>query len=382
MMRWILTLFVGYSILGCDGGAPMPDPRAPASVLSPELGGARDQYGMSVVRSGDTLMVGAPGTDSDSARDTGAVYVYQRAGAGWSLDAVLRPLQEPGSYCGAHLALDGARALVSCNDTRSQSSVERVLVYRREPSGWTITGELPFPGLGPTGLQLGFAQDKAVAMDNDGIYAFANLDAGWQLLNAVELERPSHMSIDRTTLIAAREGGLYTFTVTDRGVTQSAEPYAQPGALTTALASDTALLGIHYEREDNSIWLEVAALRLVGDTWREESRIVPSRPTDDTYYGSQMYLSNEFAVITAPGMTTPGGAAYVFARAGARWQERNILVQDNPAANSAFGLFTYVGTPTLVVDGHTAMISDYTDEDAGEYPTGVVYAFDDVLAVE
>ncbi|MBM3949797.1 MAG: hypothetical protein FJ312_11295, partial [SAR202 cluster bacterium] len=57
--------------------------------LTASDGAARDQFGYSVVVSGDTAVVGAGGDDIGSNGDQGSAYVFVRSGATWSQQAKL-----------------------------------------------------------------------------------------------------------------------------------------------------------------------------------------------------------------------------------------------------------------------------------------------------
>ncbi len=90
---------------------------------------ANDQFGVSVAISGDTIAVGAQFEDSNgsqsdnSAQDSGAVYVFTRAGGAWSQQAYLKGHNtEAGDQFGVSVAVEGDTLAVGAY-RRGQRSV-------------------------------------------------------------------------------------------------------------------------------------------------------------------------------------------------------------------------------------------------------------------
>lgn len=96
---------------------------------APNTNSFGDNFGIAVAVSGNTLVVGAPGEDSDAttidgdqtnnnARDSGAAYVFVRAGTNWSQQAYLKansgfsPLFNQDSGFGGRVAVDADTAVV------------------------------------------------------------------------------------------------------------------------------------------------------------------------------------------------------------------------------------------------------------------------------
>lgn len=118
-----------------------------------------DRFGRSLALSGDTLAVSASGEDSGSAADqgdntaseSGAVYIFERAGGLWRQQQYLKPLViDGGDVFGIALALQGDTLAVGASaedssangvngDARNNSSEGSGAVYlfRRTRSRWT-----------------------------------------------------------------------------------------------------------------------------------------------------------------------------------------------------------------------------------------------------
>ena len=102
------------------------------------LGGER--FGASVALSGDLLVVGAPGRDGSAGSDTGAAYLFERAGTAWSeLARIESPTAAAGDGFGRAVAIDGDVIAVGAPDAMragiSRSGDAHVFVR----SGATVT---------------------------------------------------------------------------------------------------------------------------------------------------------------------------------------------------------------------------------------------------
>ncbi|MCP3916413.1 MAG: hypothetical protein GY711_12720 [bacterium] len=73
---------------------------------------ANDVFGWSVAANGDTLVVGAPGSDAAD-WEAGAAYVFERSGGVWTQSAELgAPAANAHDLFGRSVAIDGDRVLV------------------------------------------------------------------------------------------------------------------------------------------------------------------------------------------------------------------------------------------------------------------------------
>jgi hypothetical protein len=81
--------------------------------MSDPAAASDDNFGYSVAVSGDTALVGAPDKDVGSAIEAGAAYVSTRAGTSWSRETELSdPAAADGDYFGTSVARSGDTALV------------------------------------------------------------------------------------------------------------------------------------------------------------------------------------------------------------------------------------------------------------------------------
>ena len=158
------------------------------ATLQPEQPARADGYGLSVAVSGETILVGAPDASYGGFTSEGAVHVYVHGASGWTQQALITPSEAFGHhYLGAHVALDGDRALVSMDSGNAVA----VAVYERSAGSWQRTSLLVAPADVGTGAQYGAAValqgDRALvgapgqATETGAVYVFDKLAGGWAL---------------------------------------------------------------------------------------------------------------------------------------------------------------------------------------------------------
>ena len=96
-----------------------------------------DQFGSAVALDGDTALIGATlGDDDNNGEDTGAVYVFTRAGTIWREQAKLTASNgSRADYFGSAVALDGDTALVGAYGHYLDSGA--VYVFTRSGTEWS-----------------------------------------------------------------------------------------------------------------------------------------------------------------------------------------------------------------------------------------------------
>jgi hypothetical protein len=140
----------------------------PWRILTAPLPADAERFGDTVAIDGETLAVGAGGTDVGAAQDAGSIYLYRIGASGAEFLANLRhPTPGSGDNLGRALALDGD-ALIAGAGFRSATGLWTggVVFAARGPSGWAV--EATFEGDPDTGSpNLG----RAVAISGDRAFA-------------------------------------------------------------------------------------------------------------------------------------------------------------------------------------------------------------------
>ena len=141
--------------------------------LDPPGGSSSDYFGASVALSGDTLVGGAPGTNTGSDTDTGKAFVFERSGGTFAATASLTaPTPAQGAQFGWSVATTGSRAVVGAwraDDAGNDSGA--AYFFDRPTGGWAdgITGQV----LIGTGAQAGDRAGSSVALGTDSVWVGA-----------------------------------------------------------------------------------------------------------------------------------------------------------------------------------------------------------------
>lgn len=100
-------------------------------------GAAYDNFGDAVAIHGDVIFVGAP-YDDEGGPDAGAVYVFRLEAGTWTQDTKLIPAAiAPGDAFGASLALRGDTAIIGSPDDAGTAIAGSALLYQRVGGTWT-----------------------------------------------------------------------------------------------------------------------------------------------------------------------------------------------------------------------------------------------------
>jgi hypothetical protein len=132
-------------------------------------GDAGDNFGASVALHNDTALVGSPFFEQGEAVNRGAAYVYLKSGASWTQQAQLTSNDsDDDDQFGMSVALYGETALVGAprHDVSQQSDTGAAYVFQRAGGSWSQQAQLT-AGDAASGDQLGSAvalyQDTALA---------------------------------------------------------------------------------------------------------------------------------------------------------------------------------------------------------------------------
>lgn len=407
---------------------------------------AGDEFGRRAVLSqdGDTLVIAAHKEDSaattidgngsdDSAADAGAVYVYARSGAVWTLQAYLKAANgEAGDNFGYDLAVsaDGntvavgaigedSNATAPINDDpgnvagadNSNAGSGAVYVFTRSAGVWTQKAYVKAANNG--------------AGDSFG-YAVALSDDGGTLAAGAVWEDSAAGGIDAVADEAASDAGaVYVYSL-DGAADWAAEAYIKAAvtdagdgfghAVALSGTGDTLAVGANGE-DSNAITVDGdatndAALnagatyvfaRNVG-VWTQQAYVkAPNSQAGDSF-GDTLDLSNagDTLAVGAANNVGPGGedsaatgidgsqadnsaadsgAVYVFARAAALWSPSRYVKASNTDAADAFGAALSLADDgrLLAVGAHgessaaAGVSGDQTDDSAGV--SGAAYLY-------
>ncbi len=335
------TAFIGANLAnppgGTDGGKAYAFVRTGTTWSEQQEIYASDSqfdghFGGAVAIDGDNVIVGAH-RDDDLGERSGAAYFYARTGTTWADEQKVHPNPpasswiSAGDYFGYITAVDGDTAMVgSRGDSEVLAYAGAVYVYGRTGTNWTELQKFYASDAsnGATfGTALALEGDTAVigAIHGNSAYVFTRTGTTWNELQKL-------VSGDIT-------GSQYY-------------------GCSAAIDGDTVIIGSTLDTE-NGVTRSGSATVFVrtGTTWSEQAELTASDPETYAYFGNQVDVSGDIAVVAAynkdEGTTEKIGAAYVFVRTGTVWNEQVKLTATNADQDDRFGTSVAIAGDTLIV---------------------------------
>ncbi|MEW6074598.1 MAG: FG-GAP repeat protein [Planctomycetota bacterium] len=199
--------------------------------------------------------------------------------------------------------------------------------------------------------------------------------AGLRAWDGAGSELPARLvaSAGDLSLLIEDVGAVYPVTVDPWIWTQETKLTAGDGGPNdyfgsdVSLNGDTALIGAD---SDNTSSGSAYVFVRTGSTWIQQAKLVASDATAYDYFGSGVSVEGDTALIGAPcddDLGSYSGSAYVFLRSGTTWSQQVKLTASDGGANARFG-------QSVSLSGDTVLIGAWGDDHAGSY-SGAAYVF-------
>jgi hypothetical protein len=273
--------------------------------LTSSDGEANDLLGFSVAISGNTVVVGAPGTTGGL--DNGTVYVFEKPASGWTnitQTAELTATNEGGgTQLGYSVAISGTTIIAGAPDSNIGTGAAYIFVQPK--TGWTNmtqTSEL-LPSDGGT---------------NDGFGTSVAITG-----STIVVGSPYH-----TVGVNSEQGAAYVFTSTAGVWSQAAEITASDGnqydtfgtavattGTTTVVGSPQATIGANGNQ--GAAYVFTGA----GKTWTQKAKLTASNGVGGDHLGHAVALSGTTVVAGTYVFPFPQrqGGAYVYVEPAGGW---------------------------------------------------------------
>jgi hypothetical protein len=402
------------------------DPVAQQAYLKASNTEAGDLFGISVAVSGDTVVVGASGEDSnatgvngdqanDSADGSGAAYVFVRSGTTWTQQAYLKASNTGGGdLFGVSVAISGDTAVVGANGEDSSSRLINgnqgsnaatdsgaAYIFVRSHGGTTWTQQAYIKASNTDASDI-FGSNVAVSGDTVVIGAYGE-DSNATGVNGSQANNS-----------AANAGAAYVFTRS--GTTWTQQAYLKASntgrddyfGFSVAVSGDTVAVGANGESSiatgvDGSQFNDIAlysgaayvfARPPGGTTWTQQAYLKASNTEASDGFGVSVAVSGDTVVVGAPyedsnatgvngnqfsNIATFAGAAYVFVRSGATWTQQAYVKASNTRVSDFFGTSVAVSGDTVVVGAYGEASSatgvDGNQDSWGSNYFGAAYVF-------
>jgi hypothetical protein len=226
-----------------------------------------DNFGLAVALDGNLLAVGARGTDN-----TGAVYVYARSGASWTLDEKLTANDsQPTDKLGITVSIDGT--------TVAAGEAERGAAYVFERDGDGVWSQEKLTDNPPEGSVVAISGERVLVGRASGGLSVAVYEntSGWAATAALTVD-----GVD----VADHFGAA------------------------VALNGRHALIGSPGEGTGTAALFQPALSQ--ANSWGLLAQFTPGDGTAGDYFGAAVALSADWVLIGAPGHNGGAGAAYLY----------------------------------------------------------------------
>jgi len=145
-----------------------------------------DQLGAALAMDGETLVVGAPGTNGG--RGLAYVHAFDPAQSTWALEGTLSfaPFFDPGDGCGTAVAIDGDTAAVGCPyaDYNGGTDQGAVQIFERTLGGWSWQQQILAPApadSGAFGLSVDLDGNNLIVGEPGSVHFYAPAFGNWSL---------------------------------------------------------------------------------------------------------------------------------------------------------------------------------------------------------
>lgn len=376
--------------------------------LTASVGAASDWFGSSVAIEGSTIVVGAPGDDTDDGVNAGSAVVYVRSDTQWAVQTILEPLDAAdGDGFGGTVSLNGDILVIGANgdDTVAGANAGSAYVYRHTGEVWEEEAKLnPLDpatndefGIsvavhGET-IVVGAPRDDVPGSDSGSIYVFARNAGSWG--QAAKLKANDAASGDQfgysvafdgqsiavgalldDTSAGANAGSVYVFIKPGASWVQLVKLEAWDGQAENrfgyAVAIDGGNLLVGAFRGDSAGGVDSGSAYVFvrsGSVWSLQSKLAASDGATQHFFGSAVALDGARAVIGARFGEGTAGAAYVFEQSGVVWNESQKLTAGRVIAGENFGA-------AIALEGDLALIGAPSANSAAGTGAGSVFVFE------
>lgn len=361
-----------------------------------------DTFGTSVAISGNTIVVGAQGEDSnatgvngnqsdDSVAQAGAAYVFVRSGTTWTQQAYLKPSTAGFNNFGNTVAIDGDTIAIGAEGEDSAStgingsevgtgapSSGAVYVFTRSGTTWSQQAYIK-----SSNSQSGDQFGNSVALSNDTLAVGA----------AGEDSAATGIGGNQGDNSASGSGAVYVFTRSGSTWSQQAYVKASNSAANSSFGGSLSL-----DSNTLAVGTDNASTAYVftrsGGVWTQEALLQGANTENGDQFGISVAVHGDTLAVGASGedssatgidgdqsnnSASNSGALYVFTRSGTMWTQRDYVKASNGEAGDSFGSAIAVnngtiagGTP-LEDSNATGVGGSQTDNSAAD--SGAVYVF-------
>lgn len=316
--------------------------------LSASDAGLSDGFGSTVAIDGDIAVVGAPIHDDQSSIDEGAAYVFERVGGNWEERLKLRASDGASGYeFGRAVDIVGNEIAVGAGGANNQAGA--IYIFSRSGDVW-------------------FETNMLTASDNESGDAFGSALAftGQYIIVGAPDDRNINGENAGSVYLFSRAGVTWN----QQSQLLAASRLVQPGfGASVAIDGDYAVVGAEGDAEATGA---AYVYKRTGENWTQQTELAVSDGGNGNRFGRSVAISGDYIVVGAPGADnergTDAGAAYVFLRGSETWSEQARLIGNDGGANDAFGA-------AVAIDGDYILVGSPQNDNANGNAAGAAYVY-------
>jgi FG-GAP repeat len=389
--------------------------------LSASDGTRKNQFGLSIAMSGNTVVVGAPGANDGRNQGAGAIYVFTKPTSGWAnMTQTAKLTCANGTtailFCGLAVAVSGDTIVTDGYDPTISQNV--ALVFAKPAGGWknmTQTAELTVTDAGTSdggfnafaisgNTILAGAESSSVFGGQQGeAYIFVEPASGWANMTQTAILFPpqdqqdytfgSSVALSGNVAVVGAEfastdvGAAYVFVEPEGGWVDmsstavltasdgtSDDAFAVSAAIdgtTVVVGASSATIGSHPAQGAAYVYVEPQG---GWQNMTETAKLTTSTGGTGNLFGASVSASGNAVLIGAPNVkiesNTAEGEAYIFQQPPTGW-----VTTTQPASKFSAGTKGSNFGASVVLSGATAVVGAPTGVSGGTKSTGAAYVF-------
>ncbi len=313
-------------------------------------GEAGDRFGISVSISGDNAIVGAIEND-DKGEASGSVYIFNFDGSNWTEQQMLLASDgEENDNFGNSVSISGNYAIIGAPAIyKIDNNTGSAYIFYFDGSNWVEQSKV-LPSDGAPEDRFG---DSVSISGNYAIVGAAGND-----------------------YYGINSGSAYIFHFNGTNWVEQQKLVASDGAetdwfgLSVSISGNYAIVGNVYD--DVYLWDSGSAYiyHFDGTNWVEQQKLIPLDGDMLEYYGGNVSISGNYAIVSASGDNDNGdssGSVYIYLYDGTNWEEQQKILASDGAEWDQFGL-------SVTISSEYAIVGARGDDDNGNN-SGSAYIF-------
>ena len=328
-------------------------------------GAAIDRFGHSVAISGNIAVVGAS-EDDDLGDNSGAAYIFQRTGTGWTEVAKLTASDgAAGNRFGFRVAISGDTAFISGGGP--------AYIFQRIGTNWTEVARLTASD-GTAVCCPAISGDTLVTEGVGAVYVFQRIGTDWTdvaRLTASDGEEfhrfGNSVAISGNTIVVGAlhhddlgddSGAAYVYKRTKAGWNEVTKLTASDGAVgdlfgvSVGISGGTIVIGAYHDDDLGSESGSTYIFQRRGRNWTEVAKLTASDGEAVDLFGIKVAISQDTAIVGAifdDDLGSESGAAYIFQHTRRGWTEVAKLTASDGGYTHNFGWSVDISRDTVVV---------------------------------